>query len=57
MKKYIPLSKRSKKVQKEAHTAQRGTWYGLSPVTRIAPNKKQYSRAAAKAAVWKDSMD
>ena len=30
----VPLNKRSKKAQKEYHAKQRGSWYGLSPVTR-----------------------
>ena len=44
MRKMIPLEKRSKKKQKEYHAKQRGSWYGLSPVTRIVPNRKIYDR-------------
>ena len=48
MQKLVPLSKRSKKEQKAYHDKQRGSWYGLSPVTRIVPNKKAYDRNRAK---------
>ena len=34
MKQMIPLKKQSKKAQKEQHAKQRGSWYGISPVTR-----------------------
>ena len=44
MKKLVPLGKMSKKKQKEFHAKQRGSWYGLSPVTRIVPNGKAYNR-------------
>lgn len=44
MKNYIPLSKQSKKSQKEYHAKQRGTWNGISPVTRTVPNGKAYDR-------------
>ena len=48
MRKMIPLRKMSKKKQKEYHAKQRGSWYGLSPVTRIVPNGKAYDRNARK---------
>ena len=44
MKKLVPIQKMSKKAQKEYHARQRGTWNGLSPVTRIVPNGKAYDR-------------
>ena len=44
MRKVIPLEKMSKKKQKEYHAKQRGSWYGLSPVTRIVPSGKTYDR-------------
>lgn len=44
MKQYIPIDKRSKKVQKEYHTRKRRTWGGLNPVTRTMPNGKAYNR-------------
>ena len=49
MKQMIPLSKQSKRAQKEYHKKQRGSWYGLSPVTRTVPNKKAYDRKTGKA--------
>ncbi len=46
----VPLSKRSKKAQKEYHAKQRGSWYGLSPVTRTVPSGKVYDRNRVKRA-------
>ena len=34
------LNKRSKKAQKEYHVKQRGSWYGLNPITRTVPSGK-----------------
>lgn len=48
MEKFIPLAKQSKKAQREHNAAQRGSWYGLNPVTRTAPDWKKYSRSTAK---------
>lgn len=48
MERYVPLAKMSKKRRKEYHAKQRGSWYGLSPVTRVAPNGKAYDRNRAK---------
>lgn len=50
MDKFIPLPKQSKAAQKKFYKAQRGTWNGLSPVTRSVPNGKAYNRAKAKQA-------
>ena len=50
--KTIPLRKQSKKAQKAYHARQRGSWYGLSPVTRIAPNGKAYNRRQEKRVAW-----
>lgn len=44
----VPLNKRSKKAQKEYHAKQRGSWYGLNPVTRTVPNGKVYDRNRVK---------
>ena len=44
MEKLIPLRKQSKRAQKAYHSRQRGSWYGVNPVTRTAPNKKAYDR-------------
>lgn len=43
-KKYIPLAKLSKREKKKFYTAQRGDWQGLSPVTRVGPDRKSYDR-------------
>ena len=43
MKQMVPLKKQSKKAQKEQHAKQRGSWHGISPVTRTVPNGKAYS--------------
>ena len=48
MKKVIPLAKQSKKLQKQYHAKQRGSWNGISPVTRVVPSKKVYDRKKIK---------
>ena len=48
MTQFAPLHKQSKKAQKEHHAKQRGSWYGLSPVTRTCPNGKAYNRNKTK---------
>lgn len=45
---YVPYIKMSKKAQKEYNSKKRNSWGELSPVTRIVPNKKIYSRQAFK---------
>ena len=44
------IKKMSKKAQREYNNKQRNTWGGLSPVTRITPNKGRnaYNRQAQK---------
>ena len=44
MTQFIPLNKQSKKAQKEYHAGRRGSWCGISPVTRICPSGKVYDR-------------
>ena len=46
--KMIPLSKQSKKKQREFHARRRGSWNGLSPVTRIVRSRKVYDRSRVK---------
>ena len=48
MKKMIPLNKQSKKAQRNYHAKQRGSWNGLSPLTRVVPSKKVYDRKKLK---------
>ena len=41
----VPLQKQSKKNQKAYHAQKRGSWNGISPVSRVVPSKKAYSRS------------
>jgi len=50
MKQLIPLNKQSKKAQKQFHSARRGSWNGVNPVSRTVPSGKAYSRSAFKRA-------
>ena len=50
MEKFIPLSKMSKKQQKEYYSRRRKDWGGLSPVTRRLADPKAYNRAKQKSA-------
>ena len=43
--KMIPLNKQSKKNRRAYHAARRGSWCGLSPVTRSVESRKTYDRA------------
>ena len=54
MEKFIPYEKLSKKKQKELNAKRRGTWYGISPVTRKAESNKAYNRK--KARKWSDDF-
>ncbi len=40
----VPLKKQRKRTQKEFHSKRRGSWYGISPVTRSVPSGKVYDR-------------
>lgn len=40
----VPLKKQSKRAQKEFHNKQRGSWYGITPVTRTVPSGRAYDR-------------
>ena len=53
-KRLTPLKKMSKKEQRAFYAQQRGSWNGLSPVTRIVPNKKVYDRKKAGRAFRRD---
>ena len=44
----VPLNKRSKKAQKEYYVKQRGSWYGVNPITRTVPSGKVYDRSRVK---------
>ena len=56
MQKMIPLGKQSKKHRRAYHATQRGTWYGVNPVTRIAPNAKAYDRNRLKREIRKENQ-
>ena len=43
-----PMTKRSKRAQREDYAAKRGSWNGLSPVTRVVQSKKTYDRNRVK---------
>lgn len=53
--KMIPLAKQSKAVQRRFYLAQRGSWNGISPVTRIAKSGKGYNRNSVKQQVRKEA--
>ena len=42
--KAVPLSKRSKKAQRAHHALRRAYWNGVTPVTRVVPDKTKYNR-------------
>ena len=52
MEKFIPFEKLSKKERQKRNAARRGSWYGLSPVTRKPESSKAYNRR--KAQKWSD---
>ena len=54
MEKFIPYEKLSKKKQRELDAQRRGSWNGISPVTRKAKNPKAYDRR--KARKWSDAF-
>ena len=48
--KRIPLAKQSKRKQRAYYASRRGSWHGLSPVTRVVPSRKVYDRSRLKCA-------
>ncbi len=44
MVKVTPISKQSKNKQREYYAFKRGSWNGVSPVTRIVPSGRAYDR-------------
>ncbi|MEG0177916.1 MAG: hypothetical protein RR573_01165 [Oscillospiraceae bacterium] len=52
---FIPTEKLSKKEKRKIALMRRGTWHGVSPVTRKAESKKIYKRKEmrAKSSFWK----
>ncbi len=55
-KKIIPLDKQSKKNRKRYHAAQRGSWNGRNPVTRMPANPKAYNRVKEKQLIRRDGI-
>ena len=51
---FIIQVKDERKMQNGPHAKQRGSWYGISPVTRTMPNKKAYDRNDAKVLMKRD---
>ena len=43
-----PLKKQSKKNQRKFHAAKRGSWNGVSPITRVVQSKRIYDRNRTK---------
>ena len=52
MEKFIPFEKPSKRERQKRNAARRGSWRGLSPVTRKPESSKAYNRR--KAQKWSD---
>ena len=50
MKKMVPLSKQSKKERRKYYALKRGSWNGVSPVTRVVQSRKIYDRKRMKSA-------
>ena len=48
MVKVTPIAKQSKSKQREYYASKRGSWNGVSPVTRIVPSGKVYDRKRMK---------
>ena len=42
--KVVLLSKRGKKAQRAYHALRRADWNGVTPVTRVVPDKTKYNR-------------
>ena len=50
MKEMVPLSKQSKKERRKYYASKRGSWNGVSPVTRVVQSRKIYDRKRMKSA-------
>ena len=55
MEKFISYDKLSKKKKRELDAQRRGSWGGVSPVTRKPANPKAYNRAKARKWIHDDS--
>lgn len=57
MEKMIPLSKQSKKERRKYYASKRGSWNGVSPVTRVVQSRKVYDRKRIKSADRRNGTD
>ncbi len=57
MEKMIPLAKQSKASKRKYHLARRGSWNGLSPVTRVAKSRKVYDRNRQKRQIREEASE
>lgn len=55
--KYVPKDKMSKKKRRAEYAKRRGSWNGVSPATRVIPNKKAYDRKRAQRQMREDSQN
>jgi len=55
--KMIPLQKQSKSEQRKFYASKRGSWNGLSPVTRKVESRKVYDRNRIKQAHLRERDD
>lgn len=46
--KFTPIAKQSKREQHKYYTSKRGSWNGISPVTRVVQSKRIYDRSRMK---------
>lgn len=51
----IPLKKQSKKGQRSYYATKRGSWNGISPITRIVQSRRVYDRNRIKREDRRDS--
>lgn len=42
--KFTPITKRSKSERRKYYASKRGSWNGISPVTRVAQSRRIYDR-------------
>ncbi len=55
--KVTPVKKQSKSAQRKINAARRGSWNGISPVTRVVKSRKVYDRNRAKRDARKESEE
>ena len=55
--KFIPKDKMSKKKRRAEYAKRRCSWNGVSPETRVMPNKKAYDRNRARNQMRREAQD